>query len=111
MLNEKGLLSETPTIKLLLTVFEENLTGYLYIKRQEIVKALYFKNGELVWASSSSDVDKIENILLLKGLVKPIIIKELRKENKLSKSAGKLLLERGYKRTIRKYYNKCVEVA
>lgn len=95
MLNEKGLLSETPTIKLLLTVFEENLTGYLYIKRQEIVKALYFKNGELVWASSSSDVDKIENILLLKGLVKPIIIEELKRENELNKSAGKLLLERG----------------
>lgn len=95
MLNEKGFLSETPTIKLLLTVFEENLTGYLYIKKQEIVKALYFKNGELVWASSSSDVDKIENILLLKGLVKPIIIEELKKENKLNKSSGKLLLERG----------------
>ena len=95
MLNEKGLLSEIPIVKLLLIIFEEELTGILYIKRSDIVKALYFRNGELVWASSNSELDKIENILVSKGLVKSIIIEELKEENKLVKPIGKLLLERG----------------
>ena len=95
MLNEKGLLSEIPIVKLLLIIFEEELTGILYMKRSDIVKALYFRNGELVWASSNSELDKIENILVSKGLVKSIIIEELKEENKLAKPIGKLLLERG----------------
>lgn len=95
MLNEKGLLSEIPILKLLLIIFEEELTGTLYVKRSDIVKALYFRNGELVWASSNSEVDKIENILVSKGLVKSLIMEELKKENKLVKPIGKLLLERG----------------
>jgi len=95
MLNEKGLLNEIPVVKLLLIIFEEKLTGIIYIKRSDIVKALYFRNGELVWASSNSELDKIENILISKGLVKSIIIEELKEENKLVKPIGKLLLERG----------------
>ena len=95
MLNEKGLLSKIPILKLLLIIFEEELTGILYVKRSDIVKALYFRNGEFVWASSNSELDKIENILVSKGLVKSIIIEELKKENKIVKPIGKLLLERG----------------
>ncbi|UCH93445.1 MAG: DUF4388 domain-containing protein [Candidatus Aminicenantes bacterium] len=95
MISEKGSLKEIPAIKLLLSIFEQGLTGILYIKRADILKVLYFNRGKLIWAISNSDVDKLENILVSKELVDPETIKKVKKEGKVSDSIGKLLVEKG----------------
>jgi hypothetical protein len=95
MLNEKGSLKEIPAMKLLLTIFEQNLTGILYIKREDILKVLYFNRGKVIWAISNSDVDKLENILLDRGLVDPVSIKKIKTQARISDSFGKLLVEQG----------------
>jgi hypothetical protein len=95
MVNEKGSLKDTPAMKLLLTIFEQGLTGILYIKREHILKVLYFSRGKLIWAISNSDVDKLENILAAKNLVPMETINKVKKHGRVSDSIGKLLVEKG----------------
>jgi hypothetical protein len=95
MVSEKGSLKDTPAVKLLLTVFEQRLTGILYIKRKDILKVLYFSRGKLIWAISNSDVDKLENILAAKDLVPMETINKVKKQGRVSDSIGKLLVEKG----------------
>jgi len=95
MVREKGLLKDTPAIMLLLTIFEQGLTGILYIKREHILKVLYFSRGKLIWAISNSDVDKLENILAAKNLVPMETINTVKKQARVSDSIGKLLVEKG----------------
>ncbi len=95
MVSEKGSLKDTPAMKLLLTIFEQDLTGILYIKRADILKVLYFSRGKLIWAISNSDVDKLENILAAKSLVPMEAINNVKKQSKISDSIGKLLVEKG----------------
>ena len=95
MLSEKGSIRETPAMKLLLTIFEQGLTGILYIKREDILKVLYFSRGKLIWAISNSEVDKLENILLSRGLADPVTINKIKTQARISDSIGKLLVEQG----------------
>lgn len=95
MVSEKGSLKDTSAMKLLLTIFEQGLTGILYIKREDILKVLYFSRGKLIWAISNSDVDKLENILTDKKLVPKETINQVKKQAKISDSIGKLLVEKG----------------
>ncbi|MCP4213231.1 MAG: DUF4388 domain-containing protein [bacterium] len=95
MLSEKGSLKETPAMKLLLTLFENGLTGILYVKNVDILKVLYFNKGKLIWAISNSDDDKLENILIASKLVDPDILLKVKKEAHVSDSIGKLLVEKG----------------
>jgi hypothetical protein len=95
MISEKGTLRNTPAIKLLLTVFEQGLTGILYVKHDDVLKVLYFSRGKLIWAISNSDSDKLENILLAKNLVDPPTLQKVKKESHISESIGKVLVEKG----------------
>jgi hypothetical protein len=95
MLSEKGLLKDTPVIKLLLTVFEQGMTGILYIKRDDVLKVLYFNRGKIIWAISNSEDDKLENILAANDVVDPVTIRKVKMESRVSESIGKLLVEKG----------------
>ncbi len=95
MISEKGTLKDTPVMKLLLAVFEQTLTGILYVKNEEILKVLYFNRGKLIWAISNSDEDKLENILGARDLVDPNILLKVKREAHVSESIGKLLVEKG----------------
>jgi hypothetical protein len=95
MVIEKGSLKDISAMKLLLTIFEQGLTGVLYIKRANILKVLYFNRGKMIWAISNSDVDKLENILAAKDLVPMETINKVKKQGKISDSIGKLLVAKG----------------
>ena len=95
MLSEKGSLKETSVIKLLLTLFEQSLTGVIYFSNEEVQKVLYLSRGKLIWAMSDLDEDKLENILISLKLVDPGILNTFKSEAHVSESMGKLLVERG----------------
>lgn len=95
MISEKGTLKDTPVMKLLLAVFEQTLTGILYVKNEEVLKVLYFNRGKLIWAISNSDEDKLENILGARDLVDPNILLKVKREAHVSESIGKILVEKG----------------
>ncbi len=95
MFNEKGSLKETSIIKLLLTIFEEGLTGVLNLQNEGITKSLYFNRGKLIWASSSVPGDKLENILISLNMVAPKNIERVRKGLDNAELLGKTLVEKG----------------
>ena len=95
MLSEKGSLKETPTIKILLTLCEQELTGVLSIKRESIQKILYFKKGSLVWAISNSRNDELDNILVSQDLVSLKNIERVQQMTDSPESLGKMLVEKG----------------
>lgn len=95
MLSEKGSLRETSVMKLLLTLFEQALTGILYLKNDDVLKVLYFNRGKLIWAISNSDDDKLENILIARNMVEIDILKKVKREAHVSDSIGKLLVGKG----------------
>ncbi|MFC2155174.1 DUF4388 domain-containing protein [Acidobacteriota bacterium] len=95
MLSEKGSLKETPAIKLLLTIYEQGLTGVLSIKRESIQKILYFKKGNLVWAHSNSEYDGLENVLVSRNMVASKNIERVKKMIETPDGLGKALVEKG----------------
>jgi hypothetical protein len=95
MLSEKGSLKETPVMKLLLTLFEQALTGILYLKKEDALKVLYFNRGKLIWAISNSDDDKLENILITRNMVERDVLTTVKREAHVSDSIGKLLVGKG----------------
>lgn len=82
-------------MKLLLGIFEQALTGILYIKNEEVLKVLYFNRGKLIWAISNSNEDKLENILAARNLVDPNTLLKIKREAHVSESIGKILVEKG----------------
>ena len=79
---EQGTLKDITAAELLLQGFSENLTGVLYLKREEILKELYLREGKLVWANSNSDVDMLENVLVSENKVDAQTISLLKSESK-----------------------------
>ncbi len=92
---EQGTLKEISASELLLKGFAEELTGVLYLKREEILKELYLRDGKLVWAVSNSDVDMLENILVSENKVDAQTISLLKSESKSLVDLGKSLVEKG----------------
>lgn len=95
MLNEKGQLTDTPTVKLLLRVFELDLTGILYLKREDVLKVLYFNRGKLIWAISNSQEDKLENVLISLNMTTQETLDSIEIDLNSSNTAGKALVENG----------------
>ncbi len=91
----QGTLKDISAAELLLKGYAEELTGVLYLKRDEILKELYLKDGKFVWAVSNSDVDMIENILISENKVEAQTINLLKSESKNKADLGKSLVEKG----------------
>ncbi len=94
----KGSLSQIPIVKLLITIFEQNSSGVLYLKKEgpeAALKVLYFNRGKFYAAISNSDVDRLENILLAKKLLDEKALNQVNEEEHISESKGKILVEKG----------------
>jgi len=94
MLSEKGNLSQTPVIKLLLSIYEQSMTGILYLKQDDILKVLYFNEGKLVWAISNSNQDSLLNILIEANFSNELELNEFNKDSNKD-TFGKILVEKG----------------
>ncbi len=95
MIPNDGSLSEISPIKLMLAMDEQNQTGILYFRKNEVLKVFYLNQGKISWAISSDEEDKIEHILLAQKLVNPDALAPYLAGNKISESFGKILVENG----------------
>jgi len=95
MIPDNGNLAETAPIKLLLAIDDQNQTGILSFRKNEILKVFYLNQGKISWAISSDEEDKIEHILLAEKLVTPEALSPYLAGNKISESFGKVLVENG----------------
>ncbi len=91
---EKGDFGKISSPSLLLYIAESGLTGILYVKQEETLKALHFDGGRLVWAISNSVEDKLERILLEGRLVDELTLNRLRRQQS-GTALGKSLVEKG----------------
>ncbi len=92
---DQGSLKETPAGALLLKIFEEGKSGVLYLKRDEILKELYIDRGKIVWVASNSEVDTLENMLILHKRVEKQNIDQIKMNSKNEIELGKNLVEKG----------------
>ncbi len=95
MFPDQGTLNETVPAKLLLSYYEQNQTGILYFRQNEILKVFYLNRGKISWAISSDEADKIEHILLAKKMVSPELLSPYQSGGKIAESFGKILVENG----------------
>jgi hypothetical protein len=95
MISDKGNLNEIAPVKLLLAMDEQNQTGILYLRKNEILKVFYLNQGKISWAISSDEEDKIERILLAQKLATSETLAPYLTGNKISESFGKILVENG----------------
>ncbi len=95
MIPDQGTLSEMASAKLMLALHEQNKTGILYFRQNEILKVFYLNRGRISWAISSDEEDKIDHVLLAKKLVMPEILAPYQAGNKIAETFGKVLVENG----------------
>lgn len=91
-----GSLEDTDLLGLLSILYEERRTGNLIIHRDNQVKSLYIRNGNIVFASSNQTGDRLAQILFRDGTLTRIqldyVLSEIRKSGKRQ---GTVLLEQG----------------
>ncbi|MCD6417662.1 DUF4388 domain-containing protein [bacterium] len=73
-----------PDVLQLLTLSKK--TGTLSLRRGNIEKKVYFKNGAIIYAESSVQEDRFDNILLSAGILK---LDDLQKAKKVQELTGK----------------------
>ena len=95
MIPDQGSLKETPPARLLLALYEQNQTGILYFRQNEILKVFYLNRGKISWAISSDEEDRIEHVLLARKLISPEVLAPYQSNNKITQSFGKVLVENG----------------
>jgi len=94
MISEKGDFARIAAPVLLLRIAESKLTGILYLKQEDTLKALHFDGGRLVWAISNSVEDKLERILVEGRLVDELKLNRIRRQQS-GAALGKTLVEKG----------------
>ncbi len=104
MLNDRGSLKEIPITKVLLTIYEQGLTGILSIDRKDTRKTLYFKKGSMIWAGSNSEQDDFESILTARNLVASRNIERVKKMLDAPDTLARTLVEKGLL-TLEDYIN------
>ena len=80
----------------LIGIQRSSKTGHLEIKSGSIVKIIYFKNGDMIYASSNIESDRLGDLLLKEG---NITLNEFNQASeillKTGKKLGKILVEMG----------------
>ena len=75
----------------------ENKTGTLMFAREEAVKKLYFKAGDILYATSSLDADQLGNCLLQSGKITSIQYDSASEASqKTGKTLAAVIVERGF---------------
>ena len=93
----QGSLGDLPVPFLLMKIFRSGLTGVLHITRNGVNKWLSIEEGEVVFAGSDEEMDKLGQILLRSGLIKEehleTALKKMAEDR--SKRIGRIFVEMG----------------
>ncbi len=93
MISEKGSIEGNGSIRLLLSVHQLKHTGILYMKKEDVLKVLYFNRGRLLWAISNAGEDQLETVLIRHGVVKAEGLRAVKDGLPVNESIGKRLVE------------------
>lgn len=73
-----------------------NKSGFLFFEHGEHAKAVYLHRGEVVFASSNQNFDRLGECLQRAGAISPEQFEQARSLYQPSSQFGKILVERGY---------------
>ena len=64
---ESGSLSQKPTLDLIIELYRGAVTGSLKLERAPLQKAVYFRDGQILFAASNDPKDQLASILVEEG--------------------------------------------
>jgi hypothetical protein len=68
---ESGNLSRKPALDILVELHRGSVTGSLKLERAPLQKAVYFRDGQILFAASNDPKDQLASILVEEGKLGP----------------------------------------
>lgn len=96
MVTLQGFIESIPVNNVLLLLNKLKKTGILKFMSKDVLKSLYFKNGNVVFATSNIDDDRLGESLIRNGKITEQQLNIAAKEITTVKKLGKILVEKGF---------------
>ena len=93
---ESGSLSEKSTLDLIVELYRGNVTGSLKLERAPLQKAVYFRDGQILFAASNDPKDQLASILVEEGKLGPDQMQVAQARVSAGNPLAKVLTELGY---------------
>ncbi len=93
---ESGSLSQKPTLDLIIELYRGGVTGSLKLERAPLQKAVYFRDGQILFAASNDPKDQLASILVEEGKLGPDQMQVAQARVSAGNPLAKVLTELGY---------------
>ncbi|HJS74307.1 MAG TPA: DUF4388 domain-containing protein, partial [Vicinamibacteria bacterium] len=93
---ESGNLSRKPALELLVELHRGSVTGSLKLERAPLQKAVYFRDGQILFAASNDPKDQLASILVEEGKLGPDQMQVAQARVSPGNPLAKVLTELGY---------------
>ncbi|MGH9391698.1 MAG: DUF4388 domain-containing protein, partial [Vicinamibacteria bacterium] len=93
---ESGNLSRKPALDLLVELHRGSVTGSLKLERAPLQKAVYFRDGQILFAASNDPKDQLASILVEEGKLGPDQMQVAQARVSPGNPLAKVLTELGY---------------
>ena len=93
---ESGSLSQKPTLDLIIELYQGGVTGSLKLERAPLQKAVYFRDGQILFAASNDPKDQLASILVEEGKLGPDQMQVAQARVSAGNPLAKVLTELGY---------------
>jgi hypothetical protein len=93
---ERGSLAKKAVLPLLADLYQQGATGSLRLERAPLQKAVYFRDGQILFAASNDPKDQLASILVEEGKLSPDQMQLARARVSAGNPLAKVLTELGY---------------
>ena len=93
---ERGSLDQKPALELILELYHGGVTGSLKLERTPLQKAVYFRDGQILFAASNDPKDQLASILVEEGKLGPDQMQVAQARVSSGNPLAKVLTELGY---------------
>jgi len=93
---EQGSLSEKSVLDIAMQLHHGKMTGSLYLEQAPLEKALYFREGQILFAASNDPQDQLASILVEEGKLESHQMQFIQAQVKPGNPLAKALTELGY---------------
>ena len=93
---ESGSLGQKPTLDLIVELYQGAVTGSLKLERAPLQKAVYFRDGQILFAASNDPKDQLASILVEEGKLGPDQMQVAQARVSSGNPLAKVLTELGY---------------